>query len=124
MTGAHINAIGAIVPNRVEFGEDIFPRCGVVAVDTVTGVRSLSREFMDYFGSSEEKWNDVHPISSIIAEGTIKNEYPDLTLFKAMGMGLSDLAVASQVLKFCSGKKVGHELPERYRMTLPLQEVE
>ena len=44
--------------------------------------------------------------------------------FKAMGMGLSDLAVASQVLKFCSGKKVGHELPERYRMTLPLQAVE
>ena len=124
MTGAHINAVGAIVPNRVEFGEDIFPRCGVVAVDTVTGVRSLSQEFMDYFGSSEEKWNDVRPISSIIAEGTMKNEYPDLTLFKAMGMGLSDLAVASQVLKSCSGKKVGHELPERYRMTLPLQAVE
>jgi ornithine cyclodeaminase/alanine dehydrogenase-like protein (mu-crystallin family) len=33
--GAHINAVGAITPERAEFAADLLGRCGVVAVDEV-----------------------------------------------------------------------------------------
>jgi len=122
--GAHINAVGAIVPSRVEFGEDIFPRCDEIVVDTLTGVRTLSREFIDYFDGGKHSWESVRSLSSFIKEDTCRRTNTDLTLFKSMGMGISDLAVASQILKSCSGKNAGHELPTRRRMTLPLKAAE
>ncbi len=46
--GAHINAVGAVVPERAEFEPSMLGRCAVVAADTVPGVRSLSREFIEF----------------------------------------------------------------------------
>ena len=137
-TGAHINAVGAIVPKRVEFTADVFPRCAVVAVDSLAGVKELSSEFIDYFGSGRAEgaggaglasWDQVQPISEIIANGQSRPPArpparppdADLTLFKAMGMGIADLAVAAEVLKHCETSKTVHSLPERQRQPLPLQ---
>lgn len=118
--GAHINAIGAIVPGRVEFSEDIFPRCSMIAVDTLDGVKAMSREFMDYFGAGKDNWDKVVPISAIMGESRSRPEDADLTLFKAMGMGLADMAVAIEVLKRNESAEGAHRLPERTRMQLPL----
>jgi alanine dehydrogenase len=118
--GAHINAIGAIVPGRVEFTEDIFPRCSMIAVDTLDGVRAMSREFMDYFGAAKDNWDKVVPISAVMGESRRRPEDSDLTLFKAMGMGLADLAVAIEVLKRNESGGAAHRLPERIKMQLPL----
>lgn len=123
-SGAHINAVGAIVPKRVEFSEDIFPRCNEICVDTLTGVENLSREFIDYFGAGKADWNQVRPLSALIADGAGRPENADLTLFKAMGMGISDLAIAAQVLKSNSDQNIGHQLPARHKMALPLQAAE
>ena len=117
--GAHINAIGAIVPGRAEFTEDIFPRCSMIAVDTLDGVRAMSREFMDYFGNRKDNWDKVVPISAVMGESRARPIDADLTLFKAMGMGLADLAVAIEVLKRNEGR-AAHQLPERIKMQLPL----
>jgi alanine dehydrogenase len=118
-SGAHINAIGAIVPGRVEFTEDIFPRCDLIAVDTLDGVRALSREFMDYFGGGKGNWDKVFPISAVMGESRRRPEDADLTLFKAMGMGLADIAVAIEVLKR-NDAHAAHRLPERIKSQLPL----
>src|SRR4051812_33911103 len=44
--GSHVNAVGAIVPARSEFTDEVFDRCASIAVDTVEGVKELSREFI------------------------------------------------------------------------------
>ena len=118
--GTHINAVGAIVPARAEFTADIFPRCASIAVDTVEGVRELSREFIDHFGASGESWDRVCPISQVIASGQRRPAGADLTLFKAMGMGIADIAVAIEVLKAAEVRGTGVLLPERLRRELPL----
>ncbi|MBT6859697.1 MAG: ornithine cyclodeaminase family protein [Rhodospirillaceae bacterium] len=118
--GAHINAIGAIVPGRVEFTEDIFPRCSMIAVDTLDGVKAMSREFMDYFGAAKDNWDKVVPISVVMGESRRRPADADLTLFKAMGMGLADIAVAIEVLKRNEIEGAAHRLPERIKMQLPL----
>jgi len=40
--GAHLNAVGAIAPDREEFAQDVFARATLVAVDNLAGVQQLS----------------------------------------------------------------------------------
>lgn len=113
--GSHINAMGAIVPARAEFTQDIFPRCGVIAVDSVAAVRELSSEFRQRYGDDAAAWKTVQPISRVIADETVRPAKCDLTLFKAMGMGLSDLALGAEILARLEKRGGGHKLPERVR---------
>lgn len=113
--GAHINAMGAIVPKRVEFEPSILARCDVVAVDSVDSVRNLSREFCDYYDGGNGSWDDVIPISRLIADTYRRPPDAGVTMFKAMGMGMSDLALGIEILKRARAKGAGHAMPERVR---------
>ena len=93
--GAHINAIGAITPDRVEFAGDIFGRCAMSVVDSVASVQRLSREFIDHFAGDD--WSRVTPLSAVVTERRARPSAADLTLFKAMGMGISDLALGIEI---------------------------
>ncbi|HXQ52341.1 MAG TPA: hypothetical protein VN802_14700 [Stellaceae bacterium] len=114
--GSHVNAMGAIVPARGEFTQDIFPRCGLIAVDTVVGVRELSSEFRRRFGEDEAAWHAVRPISELVVANGARPAGCDLTLFKAMGMGLSDLALAAEILARVEKRGGAHLLPDRVRI--------
>ena len=114
--GAHLNAMGAIVPARVEFAQDVFERCGVIAVDTMEGVRALSAEFRERFGDDDAAWETVRPISRLIAEDMRRPAGCDLTLFKAVGMGMSDLALGIEVLARAEAGGLGTPVPERVRV--------
>ena len=113
--GAHVNAMGAIVPARVEFAPDIFPRCAAIVVDTIGGVRELSAEFRGYFGTGHGSWEEIKPISAVAAAGYERPSDADLTLFKAVGMGISDLALGTKILALARAEGLGYPLPERVR---------
>src|SRR2546429_428168 len=58
--GAHINAIGAIIPSRAELARDVLARCSRVVVDSVPASQKLSRELMDFFGAADQEgWKRV-----------------------------------------------------------------
>lgn len=95
--GAHINAVGAITPEREEFAQDVFARVSRIAVDSVPAVQKLSKEFIDRFGVAGPAWDKVMPLSKLIASGAGRQAGDDLTLFKAMGMGISDLSLGSEL---------------------------
>jgi alanine dehydrogenase len=113
--GAHINAVGAVVPERAEFEPSMLARCAVVAADTVPGVRSLSREFIEFYGNKDRAWDSVLPLSRVIAAGKGRPAGADLTLFKAMGMGISDLSVGVEVLRRARANGVGRPLAPTLR---------
>jgi ornithine cyclodeaminase len=122
--GAHVNAVGAIVPARIEFTEDIFPRCAVVAVDNLPTVQKLSQEFIKYYGANKAPWDRVLPISRVVAAGRGRPAGADLTLFKAMGMGISDLAMGAEILSRAAARGLGYPLPARERAQPRLQAAE
>lgn len=95
--GAHVNAVGAITPERVEFAADVLGRCDRVVADSVPAAQTLSREFIDYYGSAERDWSAVVPLSRVVAAQQPRPAAADLTLFKAMGMGISDLSLGMEV---------------------------
>jgi ornithine cyclodeaminase len=114
-SGAHINAVGAVVPERAEFDPSMLARCAVVAADTVAGVRSLSREFIEFYGNDDRAWDSVLPLSRVIAADKGRPARADLTLFKAMGMGISDLSVGVEVLRRARASGVGRPLAPTLR---------
>ncbi len=109
--GAHINAIGAITPEREEFTQDVFDRCVSIAVDDIAAVRALSREFMQRFGEDEESWRGVRPVCELIG-GTKTRSDSGLSLFKAMGMGISDLALGMEILRRAGDAAIGRPIPQ------------
>lgn len=95
--GAHLNAVGAITPEREEFSQDVFKRTTCIAVDSLPSVQKLSKELITRFGAPGPEWDSVLPLSRLIAEGRKRGPTDDLTLFKAMGMGISDLALGAEI---------------------------
>jgi len=113
--GVHINAVGAITPERAEFDPTLLDRASVVAADSVPQVRRLSREFMDAFGGDEAKWARLHPLCKLVGEGANRASGADLTVFKAMGMGISDLSLGITILERARAGGVGIPLPSVVR---------
>ena len=118
--GTHLNAVGAITPEREEFTQDVFDRVGAIAVDMVESVKGLSAEFRKRFGEGD--WSQVRPLSELVAAKAERPKGADVTLFKAMGMGLSDLALGIEILKRVrakgGGRPIPHPKPAQPRLTV------
>ena len=108
--GTHLNAVGAIAPDREEFTQDVFARVTAVAVDNLAGVRQLSREFMTQYDKAG--WEAVPTLATLIASGRRRTPKDDITLFKAMGMGISDLALGVELVKRAHARGVGRSIPQ------------
>lgn len=108
--GAHLNAVGAIAPDREEFAQDVFARASLVAVDNLPGVQQLSREFTTHYAAGG--WDKVMPLSKLIAAGRRRNAQDDVSLFKAMGMGISDLALGVELVKRARERGLGRAIPQ------------
>jgi ornithine cyclodeaminase/alanine dehydrogenase-like protein (mu-crystallin family) len=108
--GAHLNAVGAIAPDREEFAQDVFDRATRVAVDNLAGVQQLSREFMTRYAS--RGWSEVLPLAKLIAGGARRADPDDLSVFKAMGMGISDLALGAELVRRARERGLGRSLPQ------------
>ena len=103
---AHLNAVGAILPGNAELYPDVLERAGVVTVDNLANVKLASREFMDFYGPSES-WDRVETLGARIAAGRRHKASDGLTLFKSVGMGLADLALASRAYEAARAAGVG-----------------
>src|SRR5438132_6299238 len=78
--GAHINAIGAIVPSRAEIARDVLERCGRIVVDSVPQAQKLSRELMDFIGAADQEgWKRVSSLADLVASGETSSSSNDLT---------------------------------------------
>ena len=53
----------------------------------------------------------MRPLSAVVAEGKGRPSGADLTLFKAMGMGISDLALGIEILRRATEQRLGREFP-------------
>jgi ornithine cyclodeaminase len=96
--GAHLNAIGAITAERAELAQDVLPRCTLIAVDVLAAARELSAELIGYHGRDPAAWSQVRELAQLIANDERRPPGADLTLFKALGSGVADLALGIEVV--------------------------
>jgi alanine dehydrogenase len=109
--GAHVNAAGAVTNERMEFSQDLFPRASLVAVDTLPATRALSAEFIDWYdGKLGGDWTGVQRISAIVAAGRPRPAATDVSLFKPMGMGISDLSLGIEIVARAQASGTGRAM--------------
>ena len=114
--GAHINAIGAIVPSRAVIAGDVLDRCSPIVVDSVSQAQKLSRELIDFFGAADQEgWQRVSSLADLVAARESRGESNDLTLFKSLGMGISDLSLGIELYRKARAQGLGREFthPEK-----------
>lgn len=88
--GAHLNAVGAILPSHAEFDPALLGDAALVVVDSEPNARRGSRELREH-----DDWGVVRTLAEVVTGKVARPSDPRCTVFKPMGMGLSDLAVAS-----------------------------
>jgi ornithine cyclodeaminase len=114
--GAHVNAIGAITPDRAEVAQDVLGRCTVVVADAPVTALRLSRELSTWYGAAGGERPALEALSTRVARRAPRPPDADLTLFKAMGMGLSDVALGAEVLARARAAGRGLALPPAERV--------
>ena len=120
--GSHLNAMGAIVPARIEFTDDLFDRADIVAVDNLKTIQHMSAEFIAHFNGNEDPgWDSIRTISELIKDEITRPPDADITLFKAMGMGLADLSLAIDIYRRARAEGRGYPLPKRNKTPPRLQ---
>ena len=94
--GAHLNAVGAILPSHAELAPDVLATSSMTVVDSEPNARRGSRELREHLGADPvDDWSGVRGLAELVVGKDARPTAPRLTVFKGMGMGLSDLAVAA-----------------------------
>ncbi len=93
--GAHVNAMGANAPTRRELDPQIVRRAALLVTDDVEQAKTEAGEFIDLARAGELDWDDLIPLHRILAEPGFRRDPDAITLFKSLGVGLEDLAIAS-----------------------------
>ena len=111
-SGVHINGVGAITPDRAEIDVDVLDRCTVVAADDPAAARRLAREL--------DGDTPVVALSTLVAAGTGRPVGADVTLFRAMGIGLADVALGAEVMRRAGASGAGRPLTDPVPVPLDL----
>ena len=110
--GTHINSVGAIVLSRAEVAADVLARSTQIVTDSVPQAQKLSRELLEFFTSDQEKWRAVRSLASVVASRYSRGAGDDLTLFKSLGVGISDLSLGIELYNKALALGLGRELPQ------------
>ena len=89
--------MGANAANRRELDGEIVLRASLVVTDDIAQARLEAAEFIDLAKAGRLDWDSVKPLHQILAAPSVPREASAITLFKSLGVGLEDVAVASVI---------------------------
>src|SRR5690606_36705042 len=95
-------------------------KADLIAEDDKENAVCGAQELRDLLGSELSTWTGVESLSELLVAGESRPANAQLTLFKGMGMGMSDLAVARRVYARAAELGLGIALPPQTRENLLL----
>lgn len=119
--GAHLNAVGAILPGFAEVSPDVFAQADMLVADSVAAVSGL-REISGARAIEGNRLAHACNLADLLGTvGQNRPATPRLTIFKSVGIGSSDLAIAAEVIARAQARNVGRPIdtpqpmPPRWR---------
>jgi alanine dehydrogenase len=95
--GTHVNAMGANAATRRELDPEIVLRASLIVTDDLAQAKLEAAEFIDLAAAGRLDWERIVPLHRMVAAPARERDPGAITLFKSLGMGLEDLAIASLV---------------------------
>ncbi len=109
--GTHINAVGAIVPSRRELDESAVARADTIVVDSLAQAHDDAGELRAAVDAGLLEWSAVRGLEAVVDQPTAALRGPgDVSLFKTLGVGLSDVALGVEVLRRARDSGAGRQL--------------
>ena len=110
--GTHVNAAGSNRATAAEIDVDAVRRSAVVAVEDVAQAKVESGDLIAAVAAGAFGWDRAVRLADIVAGAAPGRTADDqLTLFKSLGVGIWDIAVASHVYDACVERGRGTSLP-------------
>ncbi len=114
----HVNAMGAVLPSHAELDRAAVDGAEMVVVDNLVNAQGTSRELREVFGDGRP-WSEVVTLGQVVAHGRKRDDAGGTTIFKSVGMGLSDLAVAIYAFERAREEGRGTDVPYPQPAILP-----
>ena len=109
--GAHVNLIGSNFLSKAEADTDVFRRAALVTVDSKDQARVEAGDFVPPINHGVLKWSDVYEIAPVLVGKYPGRSSPqDITVFKSLGLGIEDVALAARLVALARQQGVGREI--------------
>jgi ornithine cyclodeaminase/alanine dehydrogenase-like protein (mu-crystallin family) len=109
--GQHLNLIGSNFLAKTETDVEVFRRAQVVAVDSKEQAKLEAGDFVEPVKAGVLAWADVIELAPLSIGRYPGRESPqDVTIFKSLGLGIEDIALAVKVVELAKKQGLGREL--------------
>jgi ornithine cyclodeaminase/alanine dehydrogenase-like protein (mu-crystallin family) len=109
--GTHINAVGSNFLAKAELDALTVRRCKPIVVDSKDQARLEAGDLVQALEEGAIQWSDVRELGQIIVGRFPGRPHPqDITLFKSVGIGIEDVAVAARVYAKARVERVGRDV--------------
>jgi ornithine cyclodeaminase/alanine dehydrogenase-like protein (mu-crystallin family) len=109
--GTHLNLIGSNFLAKTEADVEVFRRATLVAVDSKEQSKPEAGDFVAAYDQGVLHISDVLELAPLLVGRYPGRETPqDITVFKSLGLGIEDIAVAAKVVAKAKEKGVGKVL--------------
>jgi len=105
--GQHVNAAGGNLLLRRELDDEAVLRANLVAVDSIEQARIEAGEFIGVMETGKRHWQDFIELKDVVSGTRGRSNAGDITLFKSLGLGLEDVAIASVVYNRALNRGMG-----------------
>jgi ornithine cyclodeaminase/alanine dehydrogenase-like protein (mu-crystallin family) len=106
--GQHLNIAGSNFLAKTEIDIEVIKRANLVAIDSKDQGRMEAGDLVAALEQGVLEWIDVAELGRIVATRSAGRQSPqDITLFKSLGIGLEDIAVAHKIYQAAKDANVG-----------------
>ena len=102
----HLNIVGSNYLSKSEIDVEVVRRTTIVVTDSKEQARIEAGDFVQALDQGVLQWSDIAELGRVVTLRSPGRVSPsDVTLFKSLGLGLEDIAVALKV--YHRAKEVG-----------------
>ncbi len=109
--GCHVNAIGSNWPRRRELDSETLERSSLIVTDSLEQARAEAGDLLIPAHAGSLDWESVWELADVVTgDGPQRNSSYDITVFKAVGVALEDIAVAARAYFHAREQGIGEEI--------------
>lgn len=106
--GQHLNVVGSNFLSKSEIDVDVIKKADLIFIDHKDQGKMEAGDFIAALDQHVIEWSDINELGRLIASRTPGRTSPqEVTLFKSLGIGLEDVAVAGKVLEKAKAAGIG-----------------
>ncbi len=109
--GQHLNLIGSNFLGKTETDVEVFRRATLISVDSKEQANLEAGDFVKPREAGVFQWGDVLEFAPLLVGKYPGRQSPeDVTIFKSLGLGIQDIALAVRVVELAKQQGLGREL--------------